>query len=185
MTARLPINGIELAVAEHGPADGPVVVLLHGFPELGFSWRHQVGPLADEPAQRLLDQIPALIPGTRAALYDPTGMLVLRSADGIDEATLASLGEEAAKQAAALPDAALLMTHPVRNGETTLHRHIHGANRGFQVAALLEAARTFVSPAPGASPREEANNMRCWLRLDPVNRRANASAGGVNAEISA
>jgi pimeloyl-ACP methyl ester carboxylesterase len=40
------INGIELAVAEHGPADGPVVVLLHGFPELGFSWRHQLGPLA-------------------------------------------------------------------------------------------------------------------------------------------
>jgi len=40
------VNGIELAVAEHGPADGPVVVLLHGFPELGFSWRHQVEPLA-------------------------------------------------------------------------------------------------------------------------------------------
>jgi len=46
VSTRLPINGIELAVAEHGPADGPVVVLLHGFPELGFSWRHQVGPLA-------------------------------------------------------------------------------------------------------------------------------------------
>jgi pimeloyl-ACP methyl ester carboxylesterase len=41
------VNGINLAVAEHGPADGPVVVLLHGFPELGYSWRHQVGPLAD------------------------------------------------------------------------------------------------------------------------------------------
>ena len=46
MTARVAINGIELAVAEDGPDDGPVVVLLHGFPELGFSWRHQVGPLA-------------------------------------------------------------------------------------------------------------------------------------------
>ena len=46
MTARVAINGIELAVAEHGPDDGPVVVLLHGFPELGFSWRHQVAPLA-------------------------------------------------------------------------------------------------------------------------------------------
>jgi pimeloyl-ACP methyl ester carboxylesterase len=40
------INGIELAVADRGPADGPVVVLLHGFPELGFSWRDQLGPLA-------------------------------------------------------------------------------------------------------------------------------------------
>ena len=46
MSPRLPINGIELAVAEHGPADGPVLVLLHGFPELGFSWRHQIEPLA-------------------------------------------------------------------------------------------------------------------------------------------
>jgi pimeloyl-ACP methyl ester carboxylesterase len=41
------INGIELAVAEHGPADGPVVLLLHGFPELGYSWRHQIEPLSD------------------------------------------------------------------------------------------------------------------------------------------
>jgi len=40
------VNGIHLAVAEHGPVDGPVVVLLHGFPELAFSWRHQVEPLA-------------------------------------------------------------------------------------------------------------------------------------------
>jgi pimeloyl-ACP methyl ester carboxylesterase len=40
------VNGIELAVDDRGPADGPVVVLLHGFPELGFSWRHQLGPLA-------------------------------------------------------------------------------------------------------------------------------------------
>jgi pimeloyl-ACP methyl ester carboxylesterase len=46
VTTRVEINGIELAVAEHGPADGPVVVLLHGFPELGYSWRHQVEPLA-------------------------------------------------------------------------------------------------------------------------------------------
>lgn len=42
----MQVNGVELAVAEYGPADGPVVVLLHGFPELAFSWRHQVGPLA-------------------------------------------------------------------------------------------------------------------------------------------
>lgn len=29
-----------------GPADGPIVLLLHGFPELGVSWRHQVPALA-------------------------------------------------------------------------------------------------------------------------------------------
>ncbi|MCB0900414.1 MAG: alpha/beta hydrolase, partial [Actinobacteria bacterium] len=29
-----------------GPEDGPLVVLLHGFPELNISWRHQIPALA-------------------------------------------------------------------------------------------------------------------------------------------
>ncbi|HUQ40705.1 MAG TPA: alpha/beta hydrolase, partial [Acidimicrobiales bacterium] len=40
-------NGVELQVAEAGPADGPLVVLCHGFPEVAYSWRHQVPALAD------------------------------------------------------------------------------------------------------------------------------------------
>ncbi len=44
---RIPANGIELHVAVAGPADGPPVVLCHGFPELWYSWRHQLGALAD------------------------------------------------------------------------------------------------------------------------------------------
>jgi pimeloyl-ACP methyl ester carboxylesterase len=43
---RVDVNGLGLEVAESGPADGPLVLLLHGFPELGFSWRHQVPALA-------------------------------------------------------------------------------------------------------------------------------------------
>lgn len=43
---RVDVGEVTLAVQEHGPGDGPLVVLLHGFPELGYSWRHQVGPLA-------------------------------------------------------------------------------------------------------------------------------------------
>src|SRR5437879_7112722 len=38
------VNGIELAVTEAG--DGPLVVLCHGFPELAYSWRHQIDALA-------------------------------------------------------------------------------------------------------------------------------------------
>jgi pimeloyl-ACP methyl ester carboxylesterase len=38
-------NGIHLAVYEAGPQDGPAVVLCHGFPELAYSWRHQVPAL--------------------------------------------------------------------------------------------------------------------------------------------
>ncbi len=37
-------NGINMAVYEQG--EGPAVVLLHGFPELAYSWRHQIPALA-------------------------------------------------------------------------------------------------------------------------------------------
>jgi pimeloyl-ACP methyl ester carboxylesterase len=35
-----------LATTEAGDADAPAVVLLHGFPELAYSWRHQLPALA-------------------------------------------------------------------------------------------------------------------------------------------
>jgi pimeloyl-ACP methyl ester carboxylesterase len=38
-------NGLRLHVVEAGPADGPLVILLHGFPEFWRGWRHQIGPL--------------------------------------------------------------------------------------------------------------------------------------------
>jgi pimeloyl-ACP methyl ester carboxylesterase len=40
-------NGVELHVRDAGPENGPVVVLAHGFPELGYSWRYVIGPIAD------------------------------------------------------------------------------------------------------------------------------------------
>ena len=42
--AFIDTNGIRMAVYEQGA--GPAVVLLHGFPELAFSWRHQLPALA-------------------------------------------------------------------------------------------------------------------------------------------
>ena len=44
---RVATNGVTLNVAEAGPEAGPVVLLLHGFPENWYGWRHQIGPLAD------------------------------------------------------------------------------------------------------------------------------------------
>jgi pimeloyl-ACP methyl ester carboxylesterase len=43
---RIAANGITLNVAEAGPPDGPLTILLHGFPEAWFGWRAQIGPLA-------------------------------------------------------------------------------------------------------------------------------------------
>ena len=46
-TERLvPVNGVRLRVVDAGEPGAPVVVLAHGFPELSFSWRHQIPALA-------------------------------------------------------------------------------------------------------------------------------------------
>ncbi|WP_116247041.1 alpha/beta fold hydrolase [Nocardiopsis sp. FIRDI 009] len=39
------VNGVRLHIAEQG--EGPLVLLLHGFPESWYSWRHQFAPLAE------------------------------------------------------------------------------------------------------------------------------------------
>jgi pimeloyl-ACP methyl ester carboxylesterase len=38
------VNGVRLHIAEQG--QGPLILLLHGWPESWYSWRHQFGPLA-------------------------------------------------------------------------------------------------------------------------------------------
>ena len=40
-------NGIRFHLAEHGPSEGPLVLLLHGFPEFWWSWRHQLTALGE------------------------------------------------------------------------------------------------------------------------------------------
>ena len=46
---RVATNSIELNIAEQQPeqANGSLVLLLHGFPESWYSWRHQFAPLAE------------------------------------------------------------------------------------------------------------------------------------------
>src|SRR5438094_6623857 len=43
-TRSVEANGIRMNLLEAGV--GPLIVLLHGFPEPGFSWRHQLTALA-------------------------------------------------------------------------------------------------------------------------------------------
>lgn len=40
------INGLQFHAVQAGPSDGPLIVLLHGFPEFWWGWRHQIEPLA-------------------------------------------------------------------------------------------------------------------------------------------
>ena len=41
----VPANGTRFHVAEAGPEDGPLVVLLHSFPQFWWTWRHQLEAL--------------------------------------------------------------------------------------------------------------------------------------------
>jgi pimeloyl-ACP methyl ester carboxylesterase len=43
----LATNGVELHVLEAGDPGAPTVVLAHGFPELAYSWRHQIPVLVE------------------------------------------------------------------------------------------------------------------------------------------
>ena len=40
-------NGVRLHVIEAGPADGKLLVLLHGFPEFWYGWHETIAPLAN------------------------------------------------------------------------------------------------------------------------------------------
>ncbi len=45
---RAKVNGIEMAYYEAGPrGQGVPIILCHGFPELAFSWRHQIKALGE------------------------------------------------------------------------------------------------------------------------------------------
>ncbi len=45
-TRRIDVGEVRLAITEAGDPAGEPVVLLHGFPEIGHSWRHQLPALA-------------------------------------------------------------------------------------------------------------------------------------------
>src|SRR5215218_3130094 len=45
--ADIEVRGLRLHVALAGPADGSPMVLVHGFPQHWYEWRHLIGPLAE------------------------------------------------------------------------------------------------------------------------------------------
>ena len=44
---RRRVGGVTLHMIEAGPEDGPLVILLHGFPEFWWGWRYQIAPLVE------------------------------------------------------------------------------------------------------------------------------------------
>jgi pimeloyl-ACP methyl ester carboxylesterase len=97
--ARRKVGDVTLHVAEAGPEDGRPVVLLHGFPEFWYGWRHQIDALAaagyrvvapDQRGYNLSDK-PA---GAAAYDIDSLARDVVGLADAIGEERLLLVGHD-------------------------------------------------------------------------------------------
>ena len=73
-------NGIEIFVREEG--QGPLVLLCHGWPELSYSWRHQIRALAAAgfrvvaPDMRGFGQTTAPVDVAAYTIFDMVGDVV-------------------------------------------------------------------------------------------------------------
>ncbi|KUJ66533.1 epoxide hydrolase [Streptomyces albus subsp. albus] len=72
---QVEVNGVRLHIAEQG--EGPLVLLLHGFPESWYSWRHQFEPLSRA--------------GYRVVAPDQRGYARSEQPDAVDSYTLLHL----------------------------------------------------------------------------------------------
>ena len=89
------VNGVRLHWVEAGPPSGPLVVLLHGFPDFWYGWRHQLPALAaaglrvvapDLRGYNLSERPPRVEDYARDVLADDVAALVRRL--GADRATI-------------------------------------------------------------------------------------------------
>lgn len=84
----LTVGDLTFSVITAGPDDGELVVLLHGFPQVGSCWRHQVPVLADAGYRVLAPDQRGYSPGARpdgVAAYHSTELTadVLGMADAL------------------------------------------------------------------------------------------------------
>jgi len=85
-TRRIASGGVALNVAEAGPEGGPLVILLHGFPEFWFGWRYQIGALASA--------------GYRVVVPDQRGYNLSDKPEGIESYDLDRLADDVVALAA-------------------------------------------------------------------------------------
>jgi pimeloyl-ACP methyl ester carboxylesterase len=92
-------NGVSLHVAEAGPEDGPIILLLHGFPEFWYGWRHQIDALAEAGYRVIAPDQRGYNTSDRpksVAAYDLDRLAedVIALADGLSEARLRVIGHD-------------------------------------------------------------------------------------------
>lgn len=69
------IDGLSFDVQVEGPDDGEPIILLHGFPETHFEWRHQLPLLAAAGYRVLAPSLRGTSPGARPVAVDAYGLL--------------------------------------------------------------------------------------------------------------
>ncbi|MFP5336129.1 MAG: alpha/beta fold hydrolase, partial [Actinomycetes bacterium] len=184
-------NGGRFHVAEAGPEDGRLVVLLHGFPQFWWAWRHQLTALADAGYRAVAMDLR----GYGASDKPPRGYDTLTSAADV-AGVVRSLGAADAvvvghgwggwiawSMPALAPRvtravAALSVGHPLRMRATGLSPAALASTRsllGFQVPFLPERSlqepgtvgamlREWAGPGAWPSP-EEAERYAAAMRI--------------------
>lgn len=163
------LDGIRIHAVEAGA--GPLVVLLHGFPESWRSWRHQLGPLADAGYRALALDVrgygcssrPTAVEAyaMRALVDDVVG--VIRAA-GEERATVvghdwgASIAWHTAllhpEVCAGVAGLSVPYTPPPRHRPTETFARFAGAGRQFYMQYFQE---------PGRAEAEIEPDVRGWL----------------------
>lgn len=135
------VNGIRLHSVEAG--EGPALVLLHGFPEFWYSWRHQIGALSKA--------------GFRAIAPDLRGYNESKKPPDVSHYVLPSLIDDIAD-----------LIQQASDGPAFLVGHDWGGVIAWLVAALRpELVRRLAilnAPHPAAYREELRHNPGQWLR---------------------
>lgn len=136
-------NGITLHTVTAGPEDGPLVLLLHGFPEFWHGWQKQIGPLAEK--------------GYRVVVPDLRGYNLSDKPQGIENYTLNLLRD----------DVTGLIVHFGRQSATIIGHDWGGAVAWYLAATKPQYVDKLIAvniPHPKAMMRVMAKNPLQWVK---------------------
>ncbi|WP_459193336.1 alpha/beta fold hydrolase [Halosimplex sp. J119] len=142
-STRRTVNGVDLHVVTAGDPADPLVVLLHGFPDFWYGWRHQIPALVDA--------------GFRVAVPDQRGYNRSEKPRGLDAYRMRELSGDIAELVAA---------------EDSDSAHVVGHDWGAMVAwdlalrypAVVDRLGIINVPHPSAMRRTLRSNPRQLLR---------------------
>ena len=129
--------GVELHYVEAG--EGPLVVLLHGFPEFWYTWRHQIPALVEE--------------GFRVVAPDLRGYNTSSKPEGIEAYTLEKLAGDIAQLILELGEERALVVGHDWGGVTAWELAMHHPER-VQKLAVLNAPHPSVFARAILRPRQ-------------------------------